>query len=197
MFGKTPELTGAIVLGVQDDAASRQAVREAAQVAVRERKTLHLVAAHDLRDSYVHRAARSVGPHDMEYMLSPHGDGEALIADLAELVSASGVTVVAHVHHGSLRAAVKKTTKTLAAMPMPAAAPARTRRPRPVPAPMPVPELAPEVAVAPGLVDPDVAAVPTGRFRRRPTTTAAPAAEAAAEAVTAEGAVAPVVVAGS
>lgn len=185
MFGKTQgQTTGAIVLGVTDDAASRQAVREAAIVAVEERKILHLVTSHDLQDSYVHRAARSVSPHDVEYMVSPHGDGEALIADLAELVSASGVTIVAHVHKGSLRAAVRRTTKMLASMPAPVASPAPARRPAPAPVPMPTPEVVP-AAVA--------AVPPSRRFRREPVA----AEEVATAPSLAEAPVPPPVVAGS
>lgn len=123
----------AFVLGVDDDGASRQAVREAAELAWREGATLHLVVAYVLHDSWTHRAARVNGPCDVAYQMSPKADAALVVHELAAIATRMGVEVVEHVHRGSLKAGVRQVTRELAKAPAPARVPAA----RPVPVPVP------------------------------------------------------------
>lgn len=136
-FGSKSVGADAFVLGVDDDGASRQAVREAAELAWREGATLHLVVAYVLHDSWTHRAARVNGPCDMAYQMSPKADAELVVHELATIATTMGVDVVEHVHRGSLKAGVRKVTRELAKAPAPARVP--VVRPVPVPAPAAVP----------------------------------------------------------
>lgn len=138
MFKNESDRRGGVVLGVDDDGASRQAVIEAAAVAAREGLDLHLVTGYVLHDSWSHRASRAQGPQDISYQLTPKGDAEFVVRELAGLARSTGVTVHEHVYRGSLRAGVRKVTKALAGRPVPVAAPVAV--PAPIAPPVAVPE---------------------------------------------------------
>jgi len=120
--------TNGIVVGVLDTPAGREAVRQGALRAARDGAVLHLVAAYDARDNRSHRGYRAIGPRDIVHLMSPRADAEILVRQAACEISDIGVITREHVHDGSLRAGVRKISRTLTtASPRPLRTPAPAR----------------------------------------------------------------------
>jgi len=107
----------ALVVGVDDTAASREAVGAAAFRAVREGAVLHLVAVYRVRDGW----SRGFGRDRARVATARrHAERQAHEAGLrvAQLAADLGVVTLEHVRRGSLRSGVRKVSRAVGAVPV-------------------------------------------------------------------------------
>jgi len=104
----------ALVVGVEDTAASREAVGAAAFRAVREGAVLHLVAVYRVRDGRLLGFGR-----DRACASRRQAERQAHEAGLrvAQLAADLGVVTLEHVRRGSLRSGVRKVSRAVGAVP--------------------------------------------------------------------------------
>ncbi len=106
----------ALVVGVDDTSASREAVGAAALRAVREGAVLHLVAAYRPRECRLRGFGRD---RTCVATARRHAERQAHEAGLrvAQLVADLGVVTSEHVHRGSLRSGEYKVARAVGAIP--------------------------------------------------------------------------------
>jgi nucleotide-binding universal stress UspA family protein len=90
-----------IVVGNDGTLQGRAAVTRAAIVAGSRGAHLHVVCAHRLADSGLHRDERRNAPGDVSASVTPRGEAAEIAAEGVEIANAVGTPATAHAVHGS------------------------------------------------------------------------------------------------
>jgi nucleotide-binding universal stress UspA family protein len=81
-----------IVVGTDGSDTAKEAVREATELAKQTGATLDIVSAYDPVPPSRLREERLQAPSDIEHMVHPHEDVDAMLREVAEEVEKAGVT---------------------------------------------------------------------------------------------------------
>jgi nucleotide-binding universal stress UspA family protein len=105
--GSQASIDRPIVVGTDGTPRARAAVREAAELAMLEGVTLHIVAAYVVADDVEHRMSRVHAPRDVAHDISGRGDAFADAHEARLMVERPGLEVRVHVAKGTLPFAVR------------------------------------------------------------------------------------------
>jgi nucleotide-binding universal stress UspA family protein len=95
-----------IVVGTDGSPTAHQAVREATELAKQTGATLDVVSAYEPVAPSRLREERIEAPSDIEHMVNPHEDVDALLAQEAEEIGKAGVTVHTFARQGEAADAI-------------------------------------------------------------------------------------------
>lgn len=102
MDDQTPTAPVPLVVGADGTPRGRAAARDAADLAVLDGVTLHIVAAYKVADDIDHRMARIHAPRDVVHDITARGDAFADAHEARLTVAREGLDVQVHVVQGSL-----------------------------------------------------------------------------------------------
>jgi nucleotide-binding universal stress UspA family protein len=95
-----------IVVGTDGSETARQAVREATELAKRMGASLDVVSAFEPVPQSRLREERLEAPSDIEHMVQPHEDVDAMLAEAAEEIAKEGVQVRTFARQGEAADAI-------------------------------------------------------------------------------------------